>query len=786
MTLIYLCLAWIAGLLLARALGGAPTLWGALAGAALLGWLVAVSRRLPRRAVACLLFFLLGGWRYVLAQPQLNAFHLAYYNDSGVVSVRGFVSAAPSVRATYTQLEVQAEEVERQGARHVVQGKMVLNVPSTPRWQYGDRLIITGALETPPIYPDFSYREYLAGRGVHSLMTRPRLAALEGTQGSAAWRALLAAQDSLRGVIEAILPQPEAGLLNGILLGLGHTLPDDVNDAFRAAGLTHLLVVSGYNLSLMAQAALLLNRHLLRRWAALWASLAAVLLYAALVGPTPPVERAALMGGLFILAQLVGRRAHALTSLAMASLVVTAVNPLLLWGSSLQLSFAATVALIAVEPPLARWLLARAGASDAPSWKRSLAAFFLTTVVAQMVTLPLLWRDFGQLSLIAPLANALVLPAQPPIMALGTAALALGTLWLPLGRVVGWLAWVPLRYTLVVAQGLGGLSWASVELPRLAPGAAVALYAALTVALWPRLRRRVLATLRGVASGPRWGKAGILALALVTVLTWAAVLALPDGRLHFSFLDVGQGDAILLRTPGGRTVLVDGGPDPLLLRARLGQILPFWQRTLDLVVVTHADQDHLAGLVPLLEQYRVEQVLQAPLVAQSQEAALWREALRRRGTPVRLATRGMQVALGPALRLEVLHPSAEGAAGKDDNREGIVLSVVMGQARALLTADMDAEVEAELIATGVPLQASLLKVAHHGAATASTARFLSAVAPQLAVISVGKNRFGHPHPATLQRLEEAGSRTLRTDQQGTIEIITDGRRYWVNPQRPAP
>jgi competence protein ComEC len=256
---------------------------------------------------------------------------------------------------------------------------------------------------------------------------------------------------------------------------------------------------------------------------------------------------------------------------------------------------------------------------------------------------------------------------------------------------------------------------------------------------------------------------------------------LPDGRLHVYFLDVGQGDAILLRTPGGRLILVDGGPDPLVLSSRLGEVLPFWQRRIDLVVSTHADQDHAGGLEGIVGRYQVTHIIESPVKGQGGSNPHWREQLSSAGARILTAAQGMRVNLGKGLHLDVLNPPAH-ALGEDGNQNSVVLRVTVGRCRLLLAGDISAQVEQTLLEGGQPVQATLLKVAHHGAATSSSAPFLSAVGPQVAVIGVGKgNRFGHPSEEVLQRLSAIGCQVLRTDQQGTIELVTDGRAYWVKP-----
>ena len=276
------------------------------------------------------------------------------------------------------------------------------------------------------------------------------------------------------------------------------------------------------------------------------------------------------------------------------------------------------------------------------------------------------------------------------------------------------------------------------------------------------------------------------ALAVAAIVIGLGLRGLPDGRLHVYFLDVGEGDAILICAPDGRQILVDGGPSPVALLGELGERLPFWDRSLDLVVLTHPDADHLTGLVPLLHRYRVDQVLEPPGTAAAPEAAAWEQALHEKGVPRGEAARGMRLLVG-GLTLAVLNPPDDvaGGAATPNNDSSIVLRLEYGDTSLLLTGDAAAGAEAEMLAGGVALDADVLKVGHHGSDGSTSALFLAAVSPSVAIIQVGAgNRYGLPAPALLDRL--AGIRAYRTDQNGRIEVISDGTRLWVKPERPSP
>ena len=277
----------------------------------------------------------------------------------------------------------------------------------------------------------------------------------------------------------------------------------------------------------------------------------------------------------------------------------------------------------------------------------------------------------------------------------------------------------------------------------------------------------------------------IVALALAAVLAWAAFLTLPDQTVRVSFLDVGQGDAILIRTASYK-VLIDGGPSPQALSRHLGRKLPFWDRRIDLIVLTHPHDDHLMGLMEVLERYQVGGILASPYDHDSSLYRQWRSLVREQGTIYVPARRGQEVRLGSSARLEVLHPGEALLQGtnSDPNNNSVVLRLVAGPFSALLPGDVEEEAQRELIARQPGLASLVLKVPHQGARNALGDGFLDRVKPQVAVISVGEdNPFGHPAQETLQKLE--GLRVFRTDRHGTIEVESDGQGYRVFPERSA-
>ncbi len=251
-----------------------------------------------------------------------------------------------------------------------------------------------------------------------------------------------------------------------------------------------------------------------------------------------------------------------------------------------------------------------------------------------------------------------------------------------------------------------------------------------------------------------------------------------SGLFEMSVLDVGQGDAILLETPTGQTVLIDGGPDKKVL-TRLGEELPFWEHRIDLVVVSHPHEDHIAGLIPVLERYEVGALMITGIQTKSATYARLLEVASARNVPLFIADSPRRLEFG-GLNLSLLFPqtSLSGKRIANLNNSSIVVKATYGTIDILLTGDAEEIEEKQLLAAKVDLSAEILKAGHHGSETSSSEAFVKAVNPKLALISDGTgNSYGHPSPRTLKRFERLGIQTRRTDLEGTIHVMSDGKTF---------
>lgn len=728
-----------------------------------------------------------------LAHYNLPA-NQAFERSAPKVTVTGVIDSYPLVADVKQQFVVYAGTIEIDGHVQTVSGRVRLSTGIRERYTYGQPVQVTGRLVTPPEFEDFSYKEYLARKGIHSLFYSARIDVLdELPQGSPLLSTLYVIRQRGEAFLNRTLPEPYAALANGMLLGIESGIPDELYDQFNATGSSHVIVISGSNVALIAGVIMALMVRVVGGRRAVWFTVVGIACYALLVGGDAAVMRAAVMGSLAVIAAGLNRRSTGLVSLGAACALMTLLNPLALWDVGLQLSSAATAGLMLVAPGMIAGFRGLLTSLNLGAVGRGpVGSFFeesvMVTLAANITTLPLVVYYFGRLSIVSLLTNVLILPAQPPIMLAGSAGVVAGIAGLePVGQWILALPWLCLAWTVNVVQRTASLPGASLEIGGFGVSALVATYVAIAVVKQRSHLQSLLDRVRTWAAPDWWGRlvspVAASGLALTTVLAWTAVGALPDGRLHLWFFDVGQGDGILIQTPSGRQVLIDGGASPEALFGELGAVMPFWDRTLDLLVLTHPDGDHMLAQAEVPARYRVGQAIHTVHAAQHPDEAIWQKRMAASKVPVTEMAAGAWIDLGDGVALWVVWPSPEGVQGKDaDNENSLVLKLVYGDFSALLTGDVGLVSEQMLVGQNAPLQSTLLKVGHHGSRGSSGPEFIAHVAPQLAVIQVGaENDYGHPHTEVLNEL--TGRTVLRNDLDGRVHIWSDGRQLWLETEK---
>jgi len=565
-------------------------------------------------------------------------------------------------------------------------------------------------------------------------------------------------------------------LADALILNRRETLDRGVADRFAQSGLVHLLAISGTHVALFGAVFVLLGSVLrLSRARTAWMTIALTALYLAMIGAPPSALRAGLMMGLTLLALVLQRPSSALAIVAASAFLLLAMDPMSALDIGFQLSFAGVLGLLILRS--AMWKHVPRPVKKG-KLSRPLAESLVASVAAFISTAPIVAHHFGQVAPISIVAN---LPAIPlsglALVGIGAAA-ATEPVAPPLAR--------------LFADGAGvalDLLSATVDLAVAVPGG----HASVARPQWWLWGAAALAFLAAMEAGRRVRPRVRVAVAVATA--WCAFLVLPlaanvgDGELEIAFLDVGQGDAVALRTPAGRWVLVDAGPADERFDAGERRVLPYLRargaRRVEALVLTHPHLDHLGGAPAVIRGIPVDRVVEPglPFGTPSYQETL--DAAAERGATW-AAARGDRMLRVDGVDLVFLWPEADVLdASADPNDISAVVQLRYGGFSALLTGDAPASVEERLVARhGGALRSAVLKAGHHGSRTSSSEALLEAVRPELAVVSSGaRNEYGHPSPEVVERLERRGAEVARTDREGTVVVRAgaDGRWRRVDP-----
>jgi competence protein ComEC len=642
----------------------------------------------------------------------------------------------------------------------------------TPR--YGDRVRLSGLLQPPPIVKGFDYAAYLARQGVYAVLSDPVVKSVEPRRGDPLMEALYSFRRKAMEILKQLFPEPEGALLSGILLGDDNSIPKGLQQAFAQTGTSHIVAISGFNISIVAGVFLALTRRLPRRIPGWLVAAAGIAMYTVLVGATPSVVRAAIMGGLAIVARQIGRRSHGLTSLFLAGTLMTAANPWTHWDVGFQLSFAATLGLILYADPLqagVERLFSRIGRERARSLASAAGEIFLMTTAAQITTVPIMLYQFQSLSLIAFAVNPLILFVQPMLMIAGGAAVLAGMVWLPAGQALAWAGWAPTAYTIRVVEWGARIAagWWPVE--AISPVWIIVYYATLFGFTALAVRGKLPRLDFGRTLITKVASAAIPFLAAAVFISWGMLFRLPDGRLHLTMLDTG-GETILLRSPAGKTVLIDAGADdPNRVISGLGKILGFGPQTLDWVVVGSSAEETTSALADVAARYNIGNVL-IPSGADREAKSLagFLSDCEQKTIPIYEGSEGYRLDLGSGARLRVL---AQGG-------RGLVLAVERDRpitaggtgVRWLILDGLDEELGQRMISQGKVPAAQVVLFPPAVKQTVNLTNWLRATHPQAGLWPLSDD-LGWP----------PGIELIRSDAHGWVDLATDGMQMWIRVEK---
>ncbi len=805
---------------------GGPSLlwvWFAVAGTGGILWAVAWwedRRRLVSLASLCrvasilLLAIATGALRMLLFADQppdrLHRQARPVITAGDPTTVTGVVADAPtrsggSTRFTLTVQTWRHDETDRHATgdvRVTLRSSPWDDAPAPfPRVFQGDRIRLYGSLRAPPAPrnpADFDYGAYLRRRGIYSTLYVSDAADVRILQRRKGMlqRVVTDTRTRIRQAVGAHIPSDTSrAILQALLLGDRSQVEDSHREAFAQTGLMHLLAVSGLHVLLVGMVLYTLLRPILHRFRLRWqivellraaSTIVVLLLYMLLTGSPPSVVRAVVMAVLLIGSILLQRTTHTLNTLGVAAIVLLMLRPTALFDAGFQLSMSAVAGIVALNPRLedaCRHVLPESMHQNAAGeWLMSMTT---VSVAATLGTAPVLLHHFGFVALGGLVLNTIAIPLTAVGLTAGLLMLFAAPMFAPGAAAFGAAADASIR--VLTETATFGATW-------MGAGAHLANPSGWTLA-------SILAAVAVIAQFPRPKHRWRLVVAACLLATLGFIHDLARSKssptLEVLFLDVGQGDAILVSTPDEHHMLVDAGPSSPFSDAGESVVVPHLKHVgidkLDVVVVTHPDSDHLGGVPSVVKSVEIGRFIHSGRSSESNLFVRSRRILQKNGVPSSPVVVGDSIALGDHVLVSALGPpGASVSASWEENDASVVLMISFGKTRILLPGDVEHAGEQWLVKRfGSRLASDLVKVAHHGSSTSSTPVFVKATTSDssrhpLAVIPVGRfNQFGMPVPDVLTRWQVHTDSLFRTDIHGSVRVLSDGQRISIDTFMPS-
>ncbi len=710
-------------------------------------------------------FLILGMLMANLVGLRLERSLLAKWVGKDRVIVSGTVYSEPKTKGKNTSFDFKVNNLEVGAKRWITNEKVRVDFKGKdrlPDLTLGKKLVLSGKLCLPTSSP--GYRMYLYHRRIKVILyadvLKPASSQKRGFFGDVVETSRQRIKEDCQRFIKGDL----AGLMAGIILGDTSDISGKLQEDFKITGLTHILAVSGLNVGMLLAVALYLLRFLRCRPAIqVFMSVVFLVFYSAITHSEPSVIRASLMAAIGLCGWFLGRKKDMLSALSGAALLLLIYDPFLVYSVSFQLSFAATLAIILIYPVLEL----RLEEIKVPVWLRGAAS---VSLAAQLGVVPILVYYFNQISVISLMANLLIVPATAPVLAIGMGGWVIGFISTHLSQFIYLLNIPLLKYMVETARLLAQVPKAALDLPSPSLAAISGYYLTLGVGVYALSLKKKSWDRRVV----------LLLLVLSAVFIWSQVIigGVP-AKFEVTFMDVGQGDSALIRTPEGANILIDGGESlsvlhKALLKRGVGRI--------DLLVLSHPHSDHVGGLTSVVKRMKVGLILDSGQIHTSPLYKEFLEEIKERNIPYKIVRRGMIFQIAKDVRIEILHPPSKFITGtvSDLNNNSIVARISYSNISFLFPGDLELEGQKNIISYAKNLESDVFKIPHHGSTGGIYPLFLDAVKPGIAVISVGKNNpFGHPARHTLKHLESLGIRTYRTDEEGDVTIVCDGKKLEV-------
>lgn len=751
----------------------------------------AIYRKQASSFLVVILVFICGIFAYSFKTVDPSKYNVIHFAKDNYLTCIGIVDDDPRVMEDRAIFVVRIEKLIYQRRELASSGKInVFLWGKADDLGYGCRVRIEGILSRIGSADNFgilSYSELMEEQGI-SAQLRGRagdLKVLDRRSGNPVCKLIILINKRLFASLRRTMKEPYSSLLGSIILGSkASPLPEDMTENFRNAGVMHLLVVSGLQVSILLGVIVsILKTFGLSSFFRFIAASIFNFLFVIMTGAGSSIIRAAIMGETALFANIFQKENEFYNSLFLSGLVLILMSPLNLFSIGFQLSFLATWALFYIAPAIEEKLKVRM-----PGF---IAGLLSIAVAPTLATTPVILYNFGQLSFISVVSNLAIIPWVEAVVVIGFFSILAGPIFLPIAFIINGFLSLVLQGLEIMVSFFSHLPFAYRFVRQPSLPLILGYY---IILMWcvEMLKNRIKFRF------DRTRIIVVLTAALIAIAWNFAASAVPGDQLIpgkqlvITVIDVGQGDSILVESSAGKTMLIDGGgryqDDKKKIKETVGKkiIVPYLRKRginkLDVVVLTHPHDDHVGGLVSVLEAVPVKLVIDPGKPHTSYSYIKFLKLVEKKKIPYKLGRRGMVIDLGEGVKGYLMYPTdtVMGSSDTGLNDVSIVMKLVCKDFAMLLPGDLEIRGERDLIEKKTDLRSDILKAGHHGSKTSTSRRFLDAVKPKYGVISVGaKNKFGHPSGKTLEALQNAGVKVYRTDLNGAVMIRTDGKKLTI-------
>ena len=724
-----------------------------------------------------LIIFLIGIFNYNLNSSPIGANHIAnFIGDKKLTIVCTVLDKEYYPNQEKISFKVKANQIERGNYSIGTQGLILVNtyLGDCP-YEYGDVLKIKGKLSKPEgqkNFGEFDYKLYLAREKIFAYLNiwqEKDIKKIGEDDSSFLVSFSLSARDKIKEITKQTLPPPYNYLLIGMLLGEKSFISTDLKEIFSEAGIMHVLAVSGLHVGIIAMALLFfLSMLRLPKKPKLFILISILIMYASITGFRPSVLRATIMFILLIGGKLINRGRNLNISLFFAAFLILLSNPLILYDAGFLLSFIVTFFIINLAPILQELF------SKIIVWVKNPLA---VSTAAWIGIFPLSAYFFTKVSMISIISNIFIIPLTGIAVILGFITFFIGLTSISLAGMIAGINYLILNLITLIAKSFSSLPFAYVYVAQPSIIVIILYYLMVFFIIEIFFKKTLSQKIKK--------KAGLIVLSLISLIIIVQVFY-PADNLKVNFINVGEGDCILIEAPDETNILIDGGGTPRSdfdVGSKI--VIPYLRRKginkIDLLILTHPHLDHLEGLLPVLRQFKVDAVLDSGFICDVLEYREFISIIKEKNIPYYQTKSGDNYIFSKNMEMLILNPPNTSNLDNDSdfNNHSIVVKLYYKKSNFLFTGDIEKETEKRLLVWQNILNSDVLKLGHHGSSTSTTLNFLNKVDPGIAVITVGKNNFGHPSQKVIERLEDRNIKIYRTDEDGTIIIRTNGQEYWI-------